>query len=251
MNNVMGAAMPGKMSVQYETIGQIGIITLSNPPYNRLTDPVFESRKKLSRFIGNENLKGLIVKGDGKHFCAGADLDLMRQQIKKPEQFEKSLNEGKQLLNLLSHATIPLVAAIRGSCLGAGLEIALSCHFRIASDNSLLGFPESEQGLMPGFGGTYFSPKTIRKNYAIELILTGDMVNGHRAKELGIVDKCIPSGELDNAAIDFLKKLTDDKTTGQIRSILTSIHNAELLPRMDAFRQETLLFSKLAKRHIS
>ena len=239
--------MQNRLTVKYETFKRFGIITLSNPPYNHLTDPVFENPQALSQFLEDEALAGAIIKGNGKHFSAGADLERLHDQIKDHEQFEQKLNLGKEILNLLAYATIPVIAVIRGSCMGAGLEIALSCHFRFSTPNALFGFPESEQKLMPGLGGTILSVQTLRKCNAIELILSGEMINGESAKKIGMVNKCVASGELDAAAIDFLTTLTKGKSSRQIRAIMTSINNSEQLPRNEALEVETKLFCKLAK----
>ena len=234
--------------LKYSSKGDIGVISLSNPPYNNLTHPVFEDLSTLTDFLATPEFKAILVEGQGRHFCAGADLNKLREQVKSEEDFGALLNRGKALLEAISLSTIPVVAVVKGSCLGAGLEIALSCHFRCASRHAMLGFPEADLGLMPGFGGTISAREAAGRGAALELILTGRMIRGEEAAELGIIDEVSPPGEVENKAVDFIRSLTEGRSTRLIRAVLTSIHNYGRMPREKALTEETLLFCKLAQK---
>jgi enoyl-CoA hydratase len=235
------------MKILYDRRGPIGWVTLSAPPRNALTDPVFADAGELGDFLSESSLRAVIVRGEGRHFSAGADLRVLESQRGDPEALGRRLDAGKKLLEALSFATVPVLAAIRGSCLGAGLEIALACHFRFAAEGSLLGFPEAEQGLMPGFGGTVLGADAVPRRVLAELMLSGRMVGAPEALELGLVQRVCPAPELEPLAIAFLEELSSRRAPLLVRSVMEAIHNGRRLSRDDALRRETELFCKVLR----
>jgi enoyl-CoA hydratase len=235
------------MKVLYEIEGGTGVITLSAPPRNALTHPVFTDRAELARFLLRPELRAVILRGEGRHFCGGADLASIPRLVAEPASFARALAEARELLDLLSFATVPVLALIRGACLGAGLEIALSCHFRIASQNALLGLPEAGVGLMPGLGGTLLAQEVAGRRVAIELALSGKAVGAAEAASLGLVDAVYPTAELDAQANRFLRSLVADRPAQVVRAIMEAIHNARRLPRAEALRAEARMFLELAR----
>lgn len=236
------------MRLLYDMKDGLGTIRLSNPPHNRLTHPVFADRSELTGFLAEPGLKAVMVTGDGRNFCAGADLDALGKQVRREGRLAALLDEGKALLEILRAAPVPVMAVIRGSCLGAGLEIALACHFRFASEHAMLGFPETEQGLMPGFGATAGQGQPGRRGAMLELILSGRMVSGEEARALGLVDWSGPTSLLESEAVRFLEGLTRDRAPYLIRAVMESLRNASELPRPEALRRESLLFCEVARR---
>jgi enoyl-CoA hydratase len=234
--------------LNYSISDSIGFIEISNPPYNSLPDPVFEDEKRLKEFFRTPELKAVIVKGRGRHFCHGADLDALKRGIQSNPDFPRLLDKGKKLLGLLSEATVPVAACIRGGCLGAGLELALSCHFRFAAGTAMLGFPEISLRLMPGFGGTQVNLPMLSRPRLMGLILSGRLVSGEEALSLGIVDATAPLRDIEKKTIDFLQSLVADRSPQLIRSIMQSIHYSRLLPRQEALRRESELFFQVAKK---
>lgn len=232
------------MRLQYQINKYIGEITLSNPPYNVLTVPDFEEYSVLKHFLNEGQLKAVIVKGDGRNFCAGADLDKLNSQIQNENEFRASLNRGKELLKLLTYANIPIIAMINGSCLGAGLEIALSCHFRICSENAMLGFPESNYGMIPGFGGTVLSSSFVQLQNIVSLIISGRIINGDEASKMGICSYSSSKKELRDNTINFIEQLIQNRSSKVIRMAMTSINNGRQLELGDALKEETNLFLK-------
>jgi len=142
------------MKAEFSMTGAIGRLGFSHPPHNTLVDPVFLDAAFLDRCMGESALKGIILVGEGRHFSGGADRealdDAINDPLTGPDALARRLDEGKQILERISLAPVPIVAAIRGQCLGAGLEIALACHFRVATPGAMFGFPESTLGLLPG-----------------------------------------------------------------------------------------------------
>jgi enoyl-CoA hydratase len=235
--------------LRYSIANDIGLITISNPPYNVLLDPVFEDEERLRNFLGLPQIKAVMISGEGRHFCHGADLSSLKRQAaaESPADFSLLLDKGKQLLGLISEATVPVVACIRGGCLGAGLELALSCHFRFASRTAMLGFPETSLRLMPGLGGTQVSLRTLGRARLIELILSARLINGEEALSSGLVDACAPQGEIEHKAMDFIRSLVADRPVSLIRSIMQSIHNSRLLPWQEALTRESELFFDMVR----
>lgn len=235
------------MKLEYHVEDEIGTIVLSNPPHNTLQRPAFEDLSTLEDFLERSELRGVILKGAGRHFSAGADLDELTRLKGEPERFIEELDKGKALLSAIAFAPIPVVAAIRGSCLGAGLEIAMAAHFRVASENAILGFPESDLGIIPGLGGTATTPEVVPRHVAIDLMLSGRLIDAGEALELGLVDRVIPTRDLDTTAAQFLAALVKGRPPRIVHAIMKAIHNARRLPRDVALREEGALFLEVAR----
>lgn len=235
------------MQLLFDTDGRLGTIILSNPPHNNLCHPVFCDKEELLDFLNNPTLTHVIIKGKGKHFCGGADLERLKELAAEPDKLREALDQGKELLQIISHAPVPVAALIRGSCLGGGLELALSCHFRFASHNAMLGFPESEYGLMPGLGGTVLSVDLLTRYNLIDLLLSGRMIRGEEALEIGLVDAVCPPKEVEEQLSVFLQRLTERHTPKLIRSVMQSIHNGNQLPTKKALAEESRLFCELVR----
>lgn len=224
----------------------IGIITLNNPPKNMLIDPEFIEFEKLKKWTDNELIKGLIIMGNNRHFSSGADIKFLLEQTKNYNKLKSSITKSDKILHYIEKLPIPTLACIKGACFGGGLEIALSCHIKIASENAIIGMPESEKGLMPGLNGTIRLPKLIGKSKSLELILSGDLINAHDAKDIGIIDYVIPKKNVFDFSLNLLKKMTKDREIDVIHSIVKSINNSKKLSFEEAMDEEMKMFCKLA-----
>jgi enoyl-CoA hydratase/carnithine racemase len=193
-------------SLRFYQDNQIGFLVLNRPPKNEM-DAVFFA--ELSNFLKNVlpglRLKGLIITGEGRHFSSGANVTELAEFAQKKEfsYFENNI----KYLESLSLCTFPVVAIINGLCLGSAFELALACHYRIASHYALFAFPEITFNLMPGCGGTYFLPKLIGKSKSIDLILSGRSVLAHQALQLGIIDILTDKKNVTEAALQLITKL--------------------------------------------
>ena len=153
----------------------------------------------------------LVLTGSGRAFSTGADVKAMADGSfyqeggggKKPRSEDARTNHALMLRNLDK----PVIAAINGYAVGAGLDLALSCDIRIASDQAKLTEAYIRRGLMPAMGGTYFLPRLVGVDRACELIWTGDMVEAHEALQMGLVTKVVPHDELDDATFELAEKL--------------------------------------------
>ncbi|OUV56662.1 MAG: enoyl-CoA hydratase [Flavobacteriales bacterium TMED113] len=137
----------------------------------------------------NSSVKAVIITGQGeKSFVAGADIKEF-QNFSKEEGRLLAQNGQHNVFDKIENFSKPVIAAINGYALGGGLELALSCHIRVASENAKLGFPECSLGLIPGYGGTQRLGQIVGKGFAFEMILTGKMIDVNRAQNIGLVNQ--------------------------------------------------------------
>lgn len=235
------------MKIVYSIENSIGRIVLSNPPYNELPSPEFEQPDVLSEFLARTDLTGIVITGTGRHFCAGASRLQLDEMARDGTTLTARLEKGKALLDILRYATVPVVAAIRGSCLGGGLEIAFACHFRVAALSAMFGFPESGLGLMPGLGGTVHSQETAMRATVIDLAVSGRIIGAGEAQAKGLIDTCCSPRDVESEAVTLINRLTTGRFPSLIRKIMESIHNARRLSIEDALRRETELFRDAAR----
>ncbi len=236
--------MAEKGPVTYQRIGPIGVITLGAPPSNELDRPEFISADRFRDWTSDPALKGLIIRGEGRNFSTGGKLDALFRF--DADLLHDMVLQGHALLDQIHRLDLPVIAAINRVCFGGGLEIALACHIRIASENALLAFPEVNQGLMPGLGGTFRLPPLAGFSASASMILGGDIVNAADAKRMGIVDYLAPKDQAFEAALSLLHKMTADRPVRVIRSVMQALRNAYKLSRPEAMAEEVRLFCELA-----
>ncbi len=195
------------MSIDYKKEGKLAVFTLNRPEALNAIDP--ENLEELSRALidfkdDDEILVGIITGAGDRAFSIGADIKTMLPEMKKisgqPSACPPTIMRG---LNLWK----PMIAAVNGACLGGGLEIALACDLRIASENATFGLPEVMLGLIPGWGGTQRLPRVIPLAKAAELLLTGRAINAQEAYRIGLVNKVVPLPELIPAAKQMAEML--------------------------------------------
>ncbi len=199
-------------TVTFEKRGEIAILRIDAPdePVNTL-NPRFSDdfAGGLAQAEGDEGVRAVVVISAKKdNFIAGADIKLL-EQLDNAAAGEKASKNGQTAMGLIASFKKPVVAAIHGSCLGGGLELALACHARVASDHpkTKLGLPEVQLGLLPGAGGTQRLPRLIGLQAALDMILTGKQVPAKKAKKLGLVDEVVPAPLLEKAAIELASTL--------------------------------------------
>ena len=158
---------------KFEITGSIGVISLNHPPANELAKPEFIPIGLFEQWTATPVLKGLIIKGAGKNFSAGGTLGAIFESGNNPGAMNSMIAEGLALLNAIHNLEIPVIAAINRVCFGGGLEIALACHIRVASENAIFAFPEVNHHLMPGMGGTIRLPTFTGLSESAKMILGG------------------------------------------------------------------------------
>ena len=187
----------------------IYIITINRPDkMNALNKDVIEELgKALDEVYSNPEIKSAIITGSGeKAFVAGADISEFTALGK--EGGAALAAKGQELVfNKIENSPKPIVAAVNGFSLGGGCELAMACHFRIASENAKFGQPEVNLGLIPGYGGTQRLTQLIGKGKAMELMMSADMINAEEAKSLGLVNHVFPIADLMTKTKELLMKI--------------------------------------------
>ncbi|OUR80211.1 3-hydroxyacyl-CoA dehydrogenase [Alphaproteobacteria bacterium 46_93_T64] len=185
--------------VNYEAEGDVGVITIDNPPVNALSAGVREGIKGGILTANEDNsVSSIVLVCDGRTFIAGADITEFGKPMTGP-----SLHE---VIGAIEKSTKPVVAAIHGTALGGGLETALGCHYRVSSKTAKVGLPEVKLGILPGAGGTQRLPRVVGVPMALQMIASGAPIGAAKALEVGLVDEVI-EGDLKQGAIAFAKKV--------------------------------------------
>ena len=193
-----------KGTVNYELRGDIAVLEVDNPPVNPLSSGVRVGLcDQFDKANSDENVRGIVLKGAGNAFIAGADISEFGQKMEGPDLHTALKN--------IEYSEKPVVAAINGPALGGGLETALCCNYRIATEKSIVGLPEVNLGLLPGAGGTQRLPRIVGPSQALKIMLSGVPVPAKKALDQGILDG-ISNGDLVEDAISFLHKKLDETT---------------------------------------
>lgn len=188
---------------------QIAKITLNDPDnLNAMSEKMAESFSQVVDTLKAEKPRVIILTGAGRAFSAGGDLEMLEAKTKlsNKENHKRMIQFYDSFLRILEVDT-PIIAAINGHAVGAGLCVACACDIRVASKNAKLGFTFTKLGLHPGMAGTWFLPKVIGEAYARELLLTGRMINAEEAKQCGLVSTIVEEGESVNAALKIAEEI--------------------------------------------
>jgi enoyl-CoA hydratase len=189
--------------VTYNIENNIALITIDNPPRNPLTDEVKEQLWSVLEELDSrkDEIRVVILTGQGKAFMSGADIksfpDLTQEKAKA------KLKKSRPLFLKIEQFEKPVICAINGYCLGAGLEIAMCCDIRIASSNAQLGQPEINVGVIPGGGGTQRLPRLVGPGIAKELIYTGKFISAEDAAKIGLVNHVVEPEKLLDEAMEM------------------------------------------------
>jgi enoyl-CoA hydratase len=212
--------MTNQVHIIWKVEAEIGFLIFNNPPGNEMTLEFYtELTHVTSSIIPTSNVKAIIIMGSGRHFSSGAELnslfenvskDLCTQQEKTIDSEYVNLYQNLQTFDSLKQLKIPVIAAIRGVCVGAALELAMFCHFRICAEGSVLGLPESTYGLIPGIGGIQNMIALAGQAKAIELILKGNTCSAKQALLWNIIDYIVPKNKLKEVAIKLAQISASD-----------------------------------------
>src|SRR5277367_6148871 len=195
-------------NVLYETKGAIAYVTVNRPKVlNALNTPTWKDlRTAFEDARDDATIRGAILTGAGnKAFIAGADISELAQAT--GFEAEQSSRFGQEVLDVIENLGKPVVAAVNGFALGGGCETAMACTVRLAVDTARFGQPEVTLGLVPGGGGTQRLPRLVGKGRALQLILSGEMIDAQEAYRIGLVNEIVPAAELIARAEAILKKI--------------------------------------------
>lgn len=196
-------------TILINTANGIATITINRPQklnaLNKAT--ITELHNAFKTLESDKNIKVILLTGSGeKAFVAGADISEFANF--SAEEGVLLARKGQEILfDFIENLSTPVIAAINGFALGGGLELAMSCHFRVASDNAKMGLPEVSLGVIPGYGGTQRLPQLVGKGKAMEMIMTAGMISAEEAKQYGLVNHITTHDELLGFATKIAEKI--------------------------------------------
>ncbi len=196
--------------LQVEGVGLVAqiVFDMKDSSANKLSTPIMlRLRELLQEVDRNTNYKAVIINSKKpKIFIAGADIDEIRSMT-SPDQFREAVGQGQSIFNMIEDLKIPVFASIHGACAGGGCELILACDYRIASDDSAtrIGLPETQLGILPGFGGCVRLPRLVGLQAALDIILAGKLVNAKKAQKMGLIDRMVHVNLLSDQTIKFVQ----------------------------------------------
>lgn len=200
---------------------KVALITINRPQsLNALNkQTISELSQAFEELNANKDVRVIILTGSGeKSFVAGADIkEFADFGAEKAEELAR--NGQNSLFNKIENLSKPVIAAVNGFALGGGLELAMACHIRYASENAKLGLPEVTLGLIPGYGGTQRLPKLVGKGLANEMILSAKMISAQKAKEIGLVNEVFSLEELLPKAKELAEQIAKNSPLGIEKAI--------------------------------
>ena len=203
---------------------------------------IIELQHAFTSLEKNKEIRVIILTGSGeKAFVAGADISEFAH-FSESEGADLALQGQTGLFDLIENLSTPVIAAINGFALGGGLELAMSCHFRVASENAKMGLPEVTLGVIPGYGGTQRLPQLVGKGKAMEMILTAGMLNAEEAKSYGLVNYVLPQENLLDFCMEMGQKISKNSPVA-IGYAIKAI-NANYKEGVNGFKTEIEAFGK-------
>jgi enoyl-CoA hydratase/carnithine racemase len=230
--------------VRYERDGPVAVLTIDHPPVNVLSASVLEAlTAALTRALGDLEARVVVLRGAAERaFAAGADIREMAPM--GPTEARLHGGRGQSTTRAIELLPLPVIAAVHGSCLGGGCEIALACDFIVASDDATFGQPEINLGVMPGWGGTRRLPRRVGMARARSWIMTGRPVTAQVAFDQGLVHRVVPRAELLSASVALARELAQKPATALAAAKFALLNAAD--PGIDAgLRYELDLWSEL------
>lgn len=178
---------------------RIATLTVNRPDkLNALNDALMaELGLAIAEARSRDDVGGVLLTGAGRAFVAGADIAELANQT--AVQGKARAERGQRVFRMFETSPKPTVAAVNGFALGGGCELAMACHLRVASESAKFGQPEVKLGIVPGYGGTQRLPRLVGKGRALQLLLTGEMIDAAEAYRIGLVNRVVPAAELIDA----------------------------------------------------
>lgn len=231
-------------NIYIEEEGPIATVTIDRPKkLNALNKATIEELHTAFKELDTDKeIKVIIITGSGeKAFVAGADIsEFAHFDVEQGGELARKGQE--QLFDLVAHLSTPVIGAINGFALGGGLELAMACHFRVASDNAKMGLPEVSLGVIPGYGGTQRLPQLVGKGIAMEMIMTAGMINAEKALQHGLVNYVVPQEDLLALCRKLAQKIANNSSVAIAQAI--NAVNAGYNPKEDGYAVEIRAFGQ-------
>ncbi|NAS31773.1 enoyl-CoA hydratase [Flavobacteriaceae bacterium R38] len=231
-------------NILVEITSTTAIVTINRPSkLNALNrETINELHEAFKHLEGDGNIKAIIITGSGeKAFVAGADISEFAD-FSVSEGGALAANGQELLFDFVENLSTPVIAAVNGFALGGGLELAMACHFRIASDNARMGLPEVSLGVIPGYGGTQRLPQLVGKGMAMEMIMTAGMINAEKALATGLVNQVVSQDELLPLCEKLAAKISNNSSVAIGKAI--EAVNSGFKDGVDGYQAEIRLFGE-------
>jgi enoyl-CoA hydratase len=232
--------------VRVESEEQVAVVTIDRQEkLNALNAQVVSELGEAMAAVGaDDGVRGVILTGAGeKAFVAGADIGVLAKM--DPQAGVEISRQGQRVFAEIERLGKPVLAAVGGFALGGGCELAMACHLRMASENAVFGLPEVGLGIIPGYGGTIRLARLVGLGRALDITLSGDMVDAERAREIGLVSEVVPRSELLAEARKKMGRIVS-KGPVALRLAMESIYDGLDSGFAEALRHESALFGLLA-----
>ena len=219
-------------------------ITISRPPANALSSGLLKELSSVLDVIEpNQDIKVIVIHGEGRFFSAGADIKEFTT-IETSEGFSHLSKLGQDLFDRMEKFPKPIIAAVHGAALGGGLELAMACHIRLVTEKAKLGLPELQLGLVPGFAGTQRLPKYVGTAKAAEMLFTSEPISGVDAVQYGLANHAYSEEELLHHAFELAKKIAK-KSTGSLKAAIQLLNCAKTEEFYQGTNKEAELFGEV------
>lgn len=228
-----------------ETRGRVAVITIDNPPVNALHPSVAEAiAEQVAKVAVDDQARALVLTGAGKHFMAGGDIEYFKTLNRaRAERYVLGIQKMQDDLATLPQ---PVIAALNGTTLGGGCELAMACDIRIAEEHVQLGQPEVTLGLIPGAGGTQALPRLVQLGKAKRMLFTGERIDAAEAEAIGLVDEVVPTGHALERAVELGEVIAQNAPLA-VTAVKRAIAQGMQMSLLDANRLEATLFSSLVE----
>jgi enoyl-CoA hydratase len=231
--------------LRLDVADRIATLTVNRPDkLNALNDATMaELRRAIGQLRSDAAVGGIIVTGAGRAFVAGADIAELRS--KSSAEAQDLARRGQETFRLFETSPKPVVAAVNGFALGGGCELAMACHVRVASDIAKFGQPEVKLGVIPGYGGTQRLTRLVGRARALQLLLTGEMVDAAEALRIGLVNRVVAAGEsVVEAARALLQQMLANAPLA-LAQCIEVVNRGSDLPLDEALALEARVFGAL------
>ncbi len=222
----------------------IALVTMDRPPVNAMNSQFQDDMMQVFDTLSDrDDVRVAILTGAGKHFCAGADIKARSSSERLPGEGWQRSRKAREAFHAIVECKVPVIAAINGSALGAGLAIAASCDLLIAADTASVGLPEINVGLL---GGGRHTMRLLGHSKARRMMFTGQRLSGAELYRLGVVEECVPTEQLLQAAMGLAQEIAS-KSPVAVRLAKHAMNTIEFMTLRDGYRFEQNMTAELSK----
>jgi enoyl-CoA hydratase len=230
--------------IRCEVKDYVAVVTMDRPPVNAVNRQFHEELMLVFDTLSDRSdVRSAVFTGAGKVFCAGADIKARMEREPEPGDFWQHSRRAREAFHAIVECRVPVVGAINGPALGAGLALAASCDILVASDNATLGLPEINVGLL---GGGRHSMRLFGHSKTRRMMLTGERVSGRELYRLGVVEECVPPDRLMDAALAIAAEIAA-KSPVATRLAKHALNTIEFMTLRDGYRFEQNMTGELSK----